>query len=538
MVATFLIACVFAAYVGGGVPDVNETYYLTKAKHFWNPAWCAGDLFLESENSHWFFYAITGWLTWFCSLEVYAWIGRLTTWLLLATAWRSLVVAATGAWGAALWTAPLLVVLIEHGHLAGEWVVGGFEAKGISYSFVFWALACGIRGDWPRIWPLLGAATAFHPLVGWWSGASLAVVCLLQRASPSLSNGHLLGTQVLGRWRDHLLPGFAGIALALFGIAPVVLARMQGDGTAWAEAAEVQVRIRLAHHLYFPEFSIYRVAAFAVLLAVASLVWTGSRRFANLRTAWHFAGVSLAFSVVGLCLCAVVAEQGAWSAWAGSLLRLYWFRLADVAVPIAVCLGLASLVSARWRLERPNSLVRLWLVSCIALVWSAFGLHLMFRHNDWRPPADQAALPSYPDNALRTWETYRNWRAVCNWIRQSTAHTDNFLTPPAQQTFKWYAQRPEVFSWKDMPQDDARVVQWWQRAIDVYYRPRHGSNGWFEYTDEELVELAERYDADYLVMPQRDFESRTTRLPLVYPADRSQRTAYVVIRLRSAAETR
>ena len=55
-------------FAGQIPPDVNESHYLPKAKHFWDPTWCAGDLFLGSSFSHWLFYVTTGWLTRFLSL--------------------------------------------------------------------------------------------------------------------------------------------------------------------------------------------------------------------------------------------------------------------------------------------------------------------------------------------------------------------------------------------------------------------------------------------------------------------------------------
>ncbi|MFG0295345.1 MAG: hypothetical protein ACF8PG_05500 [Maioricimonas sp. JB045] len=45
------------------IPGVNEPHYLTKARNFYDPAWCAGDLFLESGNAHWVFYVVMGPLT-------------------------------------------------------------------------------------------------------------------------------------------------------------------------------------------------------------------------------------------------------------------------------------------------------------------------------------------------------------------------------------------------------------------------------------------------------------------------------------------
>src|SRR5436305_9405368 len=78
------IFLIFFLFAGSLPPDVGESHYLVKARHYWQPAWCAGDLFVESRDAHTMFYWTFGWLTRFCSLAAAAWIGRAITWLLLA----------------------------------------------------------------------------------------------------------------------------------------------------------------------------------------------------------------------------------------------------------------------------------------------------------------------------------------------------------------------------------------------------------------------------------------------------------------------
>src|SRR5690606_26912467 len=68
----------------------------------------------------------------------------------------------------------------------------------------------------------------------------------------------------------------------------------------------------------------------------------------------------------------------------------------------------------------------------------------------------------------------------------------------------WYAHRAEVVGWKDVPQDAAGIVEWWQRACDVHLRTKIGENkywwGSLAYAPpEELVRLGNAYKADYLL---------------------------------------
>ena len=42
-----LILLVFFIVGGAPAPRVNEPHYLCRLKHFWDPTWAAGDLFLR-----------------------------------------------------------------------------------------------------------------------------------------------------------------------------------------------------------------------------------------------------------------------------------------------------------------------------------------------------------------------------------------------------------------------------------------------------------------------------------------------------------
>ena len=51
-----LIVAVIAIFAAEPTPDINESHYLTKAKHFWDTGWCDRDLFVGSKDAHWFFF--------------------------------------------------------------------------------------------------------------------------------------------------------------------------------------------------------------------------------------------------------------------------------------------------------------------------------------------------------------------------------------------------------------------------------------------------------------------------------------------------
>ncbi len=152
-----LIFAVFFIHAGWPVPEVNETHYLAKAKHYWNPDWCARDFFLTSADAHQVFYWTCGWITRWLSLPAAAWVGRIVTWALLAWAWRRLSVAIVPTFLYSVLSAALFVAATSRLHMAGEWIIGGFEAKGLAYVFVLLGLEAVARNRWSWVWPLLGA---------------------------------------------------------------------------------------------------------------------------------------------------------------------------------------------------------------------------------------------------------------------------------------------------------------------------------------------------------------------------------------------
>ena len=67
-----LIVLVCFIVAGDPPPHVNESHYLCRLKHFWNPSWLAGDLFIESTDTQVVFIWLFGWVTRWLSLSATA----------------------------------------------------------------------------------------------------------------------------------------------------------------------------------------------------------------------------------------------------------------------------------------------------------------------------------------------------------------------------------------------------------------------------------------------------------------------------------
>jgi len=500
-----LVFAVFAWAAGWPPPDPNEPHYLGKAKQFWNPGWIPGDFFLDSPDAHQVFYWTCGWLTlWFPLVQV-AWIGRVATWLLMAIGWRRLSWSLVPRAGCAVLSATLFVAGNERLQLAGEWVVGGFEAKGIAYALVFFALAELAAGRWNRVWLLLGAASAFHVLVGGWSVVAASVAWVV------------VGRRQASLFR--MLPALAGgFVLSLLGLWPI-LGLSRGVEPAIVRLSELCYFERLPHHLNFLAFKPEFMVQHGLLLVAWLLLCRINEPSDALRRLRWFVGGAVGIAVVGIALSLATYDNPDWGA---RLLRFYWFRLTDAALPLGVALEAAYLVGRKTgsltASDRPAPARWFWLT-----VSTALALTFVYQSSGrlWtaRPRADK------PDKTM----SLKAWREACDWIRQNTPSDACFFTPRNSQTFRWYAERPEVGNWKDIPQDPRGLVEWRLRMQNVFYNGDPCSwRSWYESPGDkptkQLRKLAAKYHADYVLCPT----SLELELPIVY-----RNNFYAVYRINS-----
>jgi len=148
--------------------------------HYWNPDRLRGDFFLETPDVHRVF-RFWVWVAFALAAARAAGVDR--THFDVASAGVGVAAVELGvraaAWCSVL-TAALFGWLMEHCQMAGEWVIGGVEAKGFAYVLVFLGLEAIVRNRWNRGLLWLGGASAVHVVVGGWArrgcGNRVAVV--------------------------------------------------------------------------------------------------------------------------------------------------------------------------------------------------------------------------------------------------------------------------------------------------------------------------------------------------------------------------
>jgi hypothetical protein len=368
------------------------------------------------------------------------------------------------------------------------------EAKGFAYVLVLLGVESLVRNRWNRALAMLGAASAFHVLVGGWSLVAAGIAWLwLGKDRPALRS---------------LWPGIiGGLLLALPGIIPVIGLDWGVDRETVRQAHQIYVFQRLPHHLTLTGIKWYFILRLVLLwlfwLGLAYL-WPGTRTVRRLRA---FVAGAVVIALVGVAITPLIwIDRGL----AGDWLRYYWFRLTDVAIPLGVALEVSAIASAAIA-HRPK-FGRCWLA--LALVVAVF--HVTDQAIDRifpLPPQSYGAIGRVgpPPTRAERFIDFDRWHEACQWVAdpKHIPPGARFLTPRLGQTFKWYTGHPGVVDWKDVPQDAGELVAWWRRMEDIYstglYSPEprwHESLA--EVGAERLKELGEKYHADYVIAQRTD----------------------------------
>jgi len=294
-------------------------------------------------------------------------------------------------------------------------------------------------------------------------------------------------------------PGLVGgLALSLPALVPSLLLDWGADAQTLRQAHEIYVYKRLAHHLVFPHFPPEFIGRFLALVVGFVLLaravaregdaTSGAVVPSGVLTLRAFVVGSLAIALIGVVLGLIGDFDPA--AMAG-LLRYYWFRLADAAVPLGVALLAALWIS---RLRDARSPQARWIAATLLVIC---GIHLGAYCFE-RPPG------TMPRGDKRV--QHPEWRLACEWIAQSPIIPPHatFLTPVESQTFKWRTRRAEVVTRKDIPQDARTIVAWWRRLEDIHgTKTGDPEHEWYasltELGAERIEQLGAKYDARYLL---------------------------------------
>lgn len=290
-----------------------------------------------------------------------------------------------------------------------------------------------------------------------------------------------------------------GGSFALPGLLPAIQLTAQSTAEEIREANVTYTFRRLAHHLVFyrfahwnplaANFNVVRPISFAIV--VAAWFWLVRIHPTNERMQ-RLKSIVLGSLLIAAAGIALDVLLGPFPYTRAGLLRYYWFRLSDILVPAGIALVAVKL------LETPRRLPRTVVFGAVVVAALAIGQMIPQTGFAARSMSLQQQNWRVFDEGTDLDEVDAAWLDVCEWIRDENNIPPGsvFLTPTRQQTFKWLAQRPDVVTWKDVPQDARGLNAWWERRKAVY------KLGQWPWDDADLcANLLESYDVTHVVWP-------------------------------------
>ena len=506
-----IFTCVFAVAGAWPAPDVNEGYYLAKARHSVNPEWCGNDFFLNSEDAHGLFFLILGPLAASATLSTATWVGRWAGWLALAVGFRHAVVQLFPSFLHRFFAITVFSLAARYTTMAGEWMIGGCEAKVFAWALVLAAYGEGVRGRWAYAWLLSGAATAFHPLVGGWMMISIGFAAFIQsmerKGKTDWLNIRALSCVI------------AGLVLAFYGVWPAMRMSIGVAAGVREQAAATYVVDRLPHHLLPGSFQESLVTRHLLAVIFCGVLYTalpyGSRRQRGLLLV--LAAVLISGSGFVISLCEPIAPYLVYS-----FLRFYWFRLADGLVPLGLCVLLTHFLFLTQSI-RLGELLHSRRGGLIALILCLFGYDSVLQSRHW--PLLTDAFHPRSDKLVES----VSWNEVCQWVQEETPPVACFLTPRGAASFLWRAERSEVVAWKNVPQDPISIVEWRDRIIDCFSYDgtiKNLARSTCSLGVARLNLIANTYNADFIIAPVKSFNAMPRQPQFMY-----RNKHYVVIKI-------
>jgi hypothetical protein len=83
-------------------------------------------------------------------------------------------------------------------------------------------------------------------------------------------------------------------------------------------------------------------------------------------------------------------------------------------------------------------------------------------------------------------------------------------------TFRWNADRGEVVTWKDIPQNADGIVEWWRRLGEIWGvgTPAGAIDSLALLGPQRLAEIAKKYQAEYAIVQLLPNEARLPLKPV------------------------
>ena len=466
----------------------NEADVLPFARHQFDHDWIPGDWYLNLDIGYraFFDYAF-GWLYSQTNLLTTLVIGRCLTYVLFAILavrlFRLLDLPL-------LWMLILLAYYLPNYQVAaGEWMIGGLETKPFAYLALLWALDQGFRKRLGWAWFALGAALSFHLLIGVYGALGWGLAMAANR-------------DYRAQWKKTLLrawPYAISGAWGIYGVSQYLLGKSAGLNADFAW--EIYTQWRVPHHV-IPDWKTGNWILYLALMLI--LLWVHLR---NPRPSIKWYGAFLTGPVL-LWVTGLVLYYTA----DVSLMRFYWFRMADTLlvflVPPMLVRHLGDILPFRKWMQHlgPRTKNRGTLPTHLRLAgWIAFIAVFAVMQQK------QLGRLLQPENLSQQHfrEKIDFSPDISQWIREDTPVNSTVLIPPGLTNFYITAERARVVSFKHSPQRAEDILEWFNRMEALnggrtitqksYKMAEEVGSNFERLSSEQITQLAKTYNSQYLL---------------------------------------
>ncbi len=428
----------------------GENQYLAMAKQFVNPNWIPNSFSLtEFPGTRILFQYIFGWpLQWF-SIETGALIFRAFNFFLIGfPLYRILSYLKLKNL-----TILLLIQIFITGQsqLGGEWMIGTFEPKTISYVFFMWAFWFWLQQRFYRMVLFGVLACYFHVIVGGWFFIAAGLISLFQNQWKNLLKPAALAILLLAPFFYYLLPLFS-----------------QTTEASPRSADYIYAYVRLSNHLgiarSWQHFTHFHLKGTVITLVLFVLSFALQRKIPPQLKPWIRTGFGVCLVYVGIAM----VDSFMLDKQASLGLKFYPFRLNSFSyflVLVSLVLWAQSQLESHWKIVK-------WL-----FLLGVLGL----------------TLGKGIDSYKRKIKFLRNSHPNINqWVKENTHSSDIFLLDIRDSNGKYYqnftrlTERENYSVFKFIPAEKEKILEWDRRQKIVNSVIQSGENSVTELTDEKI----------------------------------------------------
>ena len=461
------LLALFFVLLGKPVPHGNESIYLTMLLRHWNEGFLDNDwLFSQAHPEHFVFNSIFGSLALVVPMGVIAWVGRIASWTLTVLALLRLG-QRVGLSARAMSVAIALWVVYRQSIVAGEFVLGGFEAKSFAYVLMIHALVMFCDQRHRAGAACLGVAFSFHPVIGMWSALAAGLALLVNR-TPIRQVAEVVGMT---------------FACSLPGLIPIVL--MAGASSAGSVGdARWLALVHMPFHLDPLSWSKADLLLSAMMMAFCVVHGRQRMNRSHFRFLLAFESALCLFFLVGV----------AWRVGGVySLIRLMPFRLFGVLISLFFLMHVMHAVFHIEKVRSSRAMMALGVLAVVCLgnpIESAWG-QIKSTMQLWASPHDSLG------NAMV-------------WVARHTERDCVVILPPWRKDSYALAKRAQVATWEFVPYgeigefreriEDLIGTKW--QVFDGRGVPQLMEDAYRQLSGEQVKRLALKYGAAYFVSNQ------------------------------------